>query len=126
MVPVEQHFGREHRLRRRRDIDRAFREGKRWEGELFSLRVLKKEDPTPRLLVVAGRRLGTAVARNRVRRAIREGFRKHKGLFSHRDVVVLPRPKAAMLSPGELARKFLEEFQEVNHGQGDTAHQGGL
>lgn len=123
---VDEHFGRAHRLRRRRDIDRVFREGKRWEGELFSLRVLEKEDPTPRLLVVAGRRVGMAVARNRVRRAIREGFRKNKELFSHLDVVVLPGPRAAMLPPGELARKFLEEFQEVNRGQGDTAHQGGL
>ncbi|MBC7093110.1 ribonuclease P protein component [Candidatus Bipolaricaulota bacterium] len=119
-------LGREHRLRRRRDIARAFREGQHVEAKLFAFRILQKAEPTPRLLVVAGRRLGGAVARNRVKRAIREGFRLHKELFAHLDVVVMPRPDAARLRPGELSARLVEEFREVVHGQGNPAHQRGV
>ncbi|HEU67856.1 MAG TPA: ribonuclease P protein component [Candidatus Acetothermia bacterium] len=119
-------LGREHRLRRRREIARVFQLGQRLEAPLFSFRVLHKEEPTPRFLVVAGRRLGGAVTRNRVKRAVREGFRLHKELFAHLDAVIIPRPAATLLRPGELKERFIEEFREVSHGQGDAPHQRGI
>jgi len=93
---------------------------------LFSFRILRKEEPTPRLLVVAGRRLGGAVARNRVKRAVREGFRLNKDAFDHLDVVVIPRPAVASLRPRELSERLVEEFREVRHGQRDPSHKRGL
>ncbi len=59
---------------------------------MFSFRVLAKEDPTPRIAIVVGRKVGKAVVRNRVKRAVREAFRKNKQLFAHLDLVVVPRP----------------------------------
>lgn len=115
-------FGREHRITRQRDIDRLFREGKRLEGRLFSFRVLRKEDPTPRLLVVVGKGVGKAVVRNRVKRGIREGFRLHKELFRHLDVAVIARPGTAQLRPGEIAKAWVREFQEVYDGAGNASH----
>lgn len=103
-----------------------FQLGQRLEAPLFSFRVLHKEEPTPRFLVVAGRRLGGAVTRNRVKRAVREGFRLHKELFAHLDAVIIPRPAATLLRPGELKERFIEEFREVSHGQGDAPHQRGI
>lgn len=119
-------FGREHRLRRRREIAQVFRHGQRLESPLFTFRILPKDDPTPRLLVVAGRRLGGAVVRNRVKRGVREGFRRHKEEFLHLDTVVVPHPPAAALRPGELGELFVRHFREVSHGQGNPPHQRGL
>ncbi|HEC62958.1 MAG TPA: ribonuclease P protein component [Candidatus Acetothermia bacterium] len=121
-----QSFGRQHRLRLKRDIERVFQQGARKSGELFSFRILKKEDPTPRLLVITSRKLGGAVVRNRVRRGVREGFRAHKKLFRHCDLVVIPRPEAGRLKPGEIAARFLAEFREVWDAQRDTVDQRGL
>ncbi|MFN3346939.1 MAG: ribonuclease P protein component [Candidatus Bipolaricaulaceae bacterium] len=115
-------FGREHRLTRRRDIERLFREGKRLEGRLFSFRVLRKADPTPRLLAVVGKGVGKAVVRNRVKRGIREGFRLNKGLFSYLDLAVIARPETARLRPGEIARAWVREFQEVYDGARNASH----
>lgn len=86
------------------------------EAPLFSFRILRKEEPTPRLLVVAGRRLGGAVTRNRVKRAVREGFRLNKEVFAYLDAVVVPRLAATRLRPGELSARLVEEFREVSHG----------
>lgn len=113
-------FGREHRLTRQRDIERLFREGRKLEGKLFSFRVRRKADPTPRLLAVVGKKVGKAVARNRVKRGIREGFRLNKDLFAHLDLAVIARPEAAWLGPGEIAREWVREFQEVYDGAGDA------
>ncbi len=119
-------LGRVHRLARQREIDRLFREGIKLEGKLFSFRVLRKEDPTPRLLVVVGKRVGKAVVRNRVKRGVREGFRQNKELFRYLDVAVLARPETARLRPGEIAREWVREFQEVYDGAGNTPHARGL
>ncbi|MGC9529652.1 MAG: ribonuclease P protein component [Candidatus Bipolaricaulaceae bacterium] len=126
MVRTDHGFRRTHRLRLRRDIDEVFRRGLRREGELFSFRILRKEDPTPRLLTVASRKVGGAVERNRVRRGVREGFRKNKQLFAHYDLVVIARPATGRLRPGEIARRMVEEFQEVADGPRDLAHPGGI
>jgi ribonuclease P protein component len=115
-------FGRENRLTRQRDIERLLHEGRRLEGKLFAFRVLRKDDPTPRLLVVVGKRVGKAVVRNRVKRGIREGFRLNKELFMHLDVAVIARPEASQLRPGEIAREWVREFQEVYDGTGNASH----
>lgn len=125
-VAMSPTFGREHRLRQRRDVARVFRHGQRWEAPLFSFRVLRKEEPTPRLLVVTGRRLGGAVTRNRVKRAVREGFRLNKEAFVHMDAVVIPRPGAACLRPWELRDRLVEEFLEVSDGPRNPPHKRGV
>jgi len=120
---ADQGFTRTHRLRLKRDIDRVFREGVRRDGQAFAFRILRKDEPTPRLLVVVSRKLGKAVVRNRIRRGVREAFRTHKGLFVHCDVVVIPRPELAGLPAGEIGRRFIQEFREVWDAPGDTPDQ---
>lgn len=126
MMNMSPTLGRDHRLRRRRDIAPVFQRGQRLEAPLFSFRILRKEEPTPRLLVVAGRRLGGAVTRNRVKRAVREGFRLHKEAFAYLDTVVIPRKEATYLRPGDLSKRLVEEFREVSDGQRNPPHKRGL
>ncbi len=122
VIVGDEGLGREHRLRRKADIDGGFKRGVKRDGRMFSFRCLTKEDPTPRLLVVVNRKVGSPVQRNRVKRGVREAFRTHKQLFTHRDVVVVARPGAGRLTPGEIARRVLEEYQEVHRGAGNAAN----
>lgn len=56
-----------------------------------------------RLGLTVSRRVGNAVARNRVKRRVREWFRREQGRLSPgRDYVVIARPGAASLETGAL------------------------
>jgi ribonuclease P protein component len=57
-----------------------------------------------RLGIVASRRVGPAVARNRAKRLVREWFRRRKDAVPSVDVIVVLREGAPRRSAAELAR----------------------
>ena len=88
---ASQNFGKARRVRRPREYQRAFQTGIRVHGRHFTLVLVPSERGT-RLGIVASRKLGDAVSRNRAKRLIREIFRKTDvpgpaGV----DLVVIPR-----------------------------------
>jgi ribonuclease P protein component len=100
-------FAREHRLRSARDFQRVYREGRSFQDRYFRIFYCESVG-SPRLGLVAVRRLGGAVARNRAKRTIREAFRLNKGLFTGFEVIVQLRAAAMALSNEELREQFLK------------------
>jgi ribonuclease P protein component len=77
------------RLRRKRDFDAAYARGRRLGDGFFSVTVMDNKLDAPRLgLAVAVRVAGGGVARNRIRRIIRESFRLHQREIPSVDLVV--------------------------------------
>ena len=63
------------RLRRSADIELVRKEGRSVRTDSFGARVRRTHERDVRLAVVASRIVGSAVARNRARRRVREAFR---------------------------------------------------
>ena len=63
------------RLRRSVDIELVCKEGRSVRKDTFNARVRRTNEPDVRVAVVAPRSVGSAVARNRARRRVREAFR---------------------------------------------------
>ncbi|NOK59243.1 MAG: ribonuclease P protein component [Chloroflexi bacterium AL-W] len=66
---------RVYRLRRPDQFQRVRRGGRGWEHPLFVLRVAPTRRHTTRCGFVVGKRLGSAVVRNRAKRRVREAVR---------------------------------------------------
>ncbi len=75
----DERFRKSERLRRRRDFLTVYAEGKRYSSRLFTIFARATDQPWSRLGITVSRRIGKAVCRNRVKRLIREVFRKNKG-----------------------------------------------
>jgi ribonuclease P protein component len=83
-------FQKDRRLRRRTEFQRVFDTGQRVRGRFFTVLVASRPAGGPRLGIVASKKLGNAVHRNRAKRLIRNIFR-HSDSAAAIDVVVIPR-----------------------------------
>ena len=86
-------FDKSRRLRRRGEFQKVFDGGQRIRGRFFTLLVATSQASTTRLGIVASRKLGDSVRRNRAKRLIREIFRQNPQPEGSRgvDIVVIPR-----------------------------------
>ena len=90
-MPSER-FTKARRVRHRDEFQRVFDFSQRAKGRYFTVLMAPNDGEISRLGIVASRKLGDAVRRNRAKRLIREVFRRSDLLPGKSlDVVVIPR-----------------------------------
>jgi ribonuclease P protein component len=101
-------FRRSERLLRSSEYEHAAQQGRRAvSGAFVVVTALRDGDGPSRLGITASRRVGNAVARNRVKRRVREWFRRARAdLVRATDVVVIARAPATLLAFEELNRQL--------------------
>lgn len=108
----DQSLKREQRLRRRIDFLRCYRQGRKKHGSLASLHFHPNALEDPRLGITASRKVGNSVVRHRIKRRVREIFRRseRRAQLASLDVVVHLKPTSSRASfqelEGELERLF--------------------
>ncbi len=71
------------RIRKKKDFLFLYKKGFRYKSKYFNLIGLSNALTYSRVGVVASRKVGNAVTRNRAKRWMRELFRRHKDLLEH-------------------------------------------
>lgn len=100
-------FTKTQRVRRRGEFQHIFDIGYRISTRYFTLLLAPGTTSTPRLGIVASKKLGDAVRRNRAKRLIRELFRQIDGSRGAAvDVVVIPRRELFDAIYTDLEREF--------------------
>ena len=108
MSALKQQLGRQDRLRRKADFEKVYSKGRRVSGRLFIGYLLFGERGPLRVGVVASRRVGDAIRRNRAKRRLREVFRKNKPRGSiTADVVLIARAAITEASFEDISRAYV-------------------
>jgi ribonuclease P protein component len=95
---------RAHRLTKRGDYARVRHHGRSRAHPLLILVVAPNGGETTRVGLVVGKRIGTAVVRNRVKRLLREAARARlRCLPPGYDIVLIARPEAASAGLGDIS-----------------------
>lgn len=108
------------RIRCSADFQRVKVAGKRAKSNHFGLNFISNGLEFHRLgLIVQKRFWPSAVRRNRIKRVIREWFRLCKDEIPQpsKDIVVIARPGAEKLSPGDLHEEFSRVFRKQEKGR---------
>jgi ribonuclease P protein component len=104
-------FGKARRVRRRGEFQKIFDTGYRVSSRYFTILFAPGGSSAPRLGIVASRKLGDAVRRNRAKRLIREVFRHLDAPSAAVDLVVIPRRELFDAPFTDLERDFKAAWQ---------------
>lgn len=102
------------RLRKRAEFDRVYKGGDRHSSANMTVIFLAASNG-PRVGFTAGKALGGAVARNRIRRRLREAVRRHLGeLKAPAEVVFHPRKSALRADFTQLEAEVTKAFAVIS------------
>ncbi len=105
---------REQRIQQSRDFLRAKISGKRLAVGCLALNWLEATGPGTRLGVITGRKIGSAVARTRARRLLREAFRLHQHQIARPcELILVARNSIAGKSFAEVERDYLTAIRRA-------------
>ncbi|MDQ3069552.1 MAG: ribonuclease P protein component [Acidobacteriota bacterium] len=98
------------RLRKRPEFVRVQAQGRRVTGRFVTFLILANDCTVPRLGLIASRKLGPSVTRNRAKRRLRELFRRHRdavGRDAALDIVAIPRRELSVAPFSDVEADFV-------------------
>ncbi len=96
-------FPKRYRLRKKKEFEHIFNNGKRIPGRGLVCYWLEDESMGYKLGIVVPRKVGCAVVRNKIKRYIREYYRRHRPLFKRVGaLIVVARPQVAQWTHKEI------------------------
>ncbi len=102
------------RIRKKKDFLHLYRKGSRFKGKYFHLIYLANNLTFSRVGVVASRRVGGAVIRNKVKRWMRELFRRNKGCLGFSvDMLIVAKPEMKEAGWAELNEQYLAALKQI-------------
>jgi ribonuclease P protein component len=109
-------FTREDRLTRRSDYIRLSKNGKRYGNRFFAAYTCQNQFNTCRLGITVSRRVGKAVARNRIKRIVRECFRQNRHIFhGHWDINLIAKRGLDDITSKAAASFIKDIFEKIGN-----------
>ena len=110
------------RLLKAPEFTAVFKNNQAASDDLFRVLWRANDDGRDRLGMAVSRKVDrSAVGRNRIKRVIREQFRRWRAgrttAAEHYDLIVMPRPRAAQTGNAELGRALHRLWRRVGHGR---------
>ena len=95
-------------LKKNRDFQKVYRQGKSYANRFFVMYVLANGTEENRLGISVSKKVGNSVVRHRITRLVRESYRLHENIFnSGLDIVVVARVGAKEVGYAEIESALL-------------------
>lgn len=105
-----------YRIKKNDDFQKVYKQGKSVANKQFIIYRLKnQENEHFRLGISVSKKIGNAVTRNRIKRAIRESFTRHKQDIIKDDFIVIARNPSKDMTVEEI-HKSLEHVMKIAKG----------
>ena len=116
MKPSRQSFSPRQKLRKSFEFERVKAKGCSHKTDAFFAQAHRNPSSNiPRLGIIATRRLGNAVRRNKMKRIVREVFRKNSDIIiPEAEIIILPRKKMSNLEFSQIETKFKESLKRLS------------
>jgi ribonuclease P protein component len=111
---MNEHLTPLERIRRKKDFISLYRNGSRFRGPYFNLVHFPNPLGHSRLAVVVSKKVGPAVTRNRVKRRLRDLYRRNKGLLPEPlDMIIVARKEIVGLAASELRAGYFQALESI-------------
>ena len=108
-------FSPQQRIKKKSEFLLLYKTGRRYKGKYFSLIYLPNALSFSRFAVVASRKVGDAVERNKIKRWMRELFRRNKEIIKNpMDIIVIPKKDIMELPWASLHKEYLTAIEFIN------------
>ncbi len=111
--PSEFNFSKDLKIQKSSEFKEILDKGKRLNTEHYTLVYTPNSLGSPRLGLVVGKRCGNAVKRNRIKRVLREVFRRNKPLFDSLDMLIIGKKNGETLGYGRAKEEIAEAIRVV-------------
>lgn len=111
--PADARFPRAARVRTKADYARVFEQARRTSHPLLTLHWQRTDAPSRLGLAVSRKVDARAVVRNRIKRTLRDSFRRLRAQLAGGDYVVVARGGAASAAPAQLAEAFVQALRRA-------------
>ena len=111
---MPENLGPRERIRKQKDFFVLYKKGKRYRGKYFTLIHFPNNLEFCRFAVVASKKVGNAVRRNKIKRRMRTLFRRNKNsIIIPMDLIVIASAELHNLSWTDLQNEFLKALNSV-------------
>ncbi len=102
------------RIRKKKDFLSLYKKGNRYRGKYFNLIYLSNDLNFSRMAVIASKKIGNAVRRNRIKRLMRALFRRNKKLLKDPlDIIFIAKKEIHESSWPMLQRDYFAAIESI-------------
>lgn len=115
---MKEAYGPQERIRNKRDFLFLFKEGKRYKDKYFNLVYFPNSLSSSRMAVIVSKEVGNAVVRNKMKRWMRDLFRRNKEYLKHNlDILIIIKKDIQETSWTNLRENYLRAVKSIGEEQ---------